>query len=270
MASAVDVAAPPRRIIQPKYEFDPEAVYADPQVQAWAEYYARGGTNTAGTVYFSTVPGLKSADGDFSNTTARRQSLEVDTRYNSTFPGAENSSNEFVIKHEFVPSLPDELAVKGGEVVLVMHTFEDGWSLVRDKRGGTGMVPYEYLISKEKASIRRLPDPNSPSTRRAPESKQKKKSVLGLLEFLNITKRSRNKDPKRESGSLTYTSSLSVSTLVNSEPGTQTSSSVDKEVRHNFFQLSRLLTGLQSRQMHFSTPSTDKDGLQVRFSFQNW
>ncbi|THU98993.1 hypothetical protein K435DRAFT_557156, partial [Dendrothele bispora CBS 962.96] len=61
------------------------------------------------------------------------------------------TNNEYIIKHEFVPSLPDELAVKGGELVLVLHTFEDGWSLVRDERGGTGMVPYEYLMLREKA-----------------------------------------------------------------------------------------------------------------------
>ncbi|KAL4262752.1 Class E vacuolar protein-sorting machinery protein HSE1 [Pleurotus pulmonarius] len=45
----------------PPYAFDPHTTYADPNVQAWAQYYAKGGTDMAGTVYFISVPGLTDA-----------------------------------------------------------------------------------------------------------------------------------------------------------------------------------------------------------------
>jgi signal transducing adaptor molecule len=33
--------------------------YPDPNVQAWAQYYAQGGTDPTGAVYFISVPGVK-------------------------------------------------------------------------------------------------------------------------------------------------------------------------------------------------------------------
>jgi len=42
----------------PPYIFDPNATYLDPNVQAWARYYAQGGHDPAGSVYFVSVPGL--------------------------------------------------------------------------------------------------------------------------------------------------------------------------------------------------------------------
>nr|GAT57075.1 predicted protein [Mycena chlorophos] len=40
------------------YLFDPTAVYADGNVQAWVQYYAAGGKELAGTAYFISVPGV--------------------------------------------------------------------------------------------------------------------------------------------------------------------------------------------------------------------
>ena len=42
----------------PPYVFDPNATYPDPNAQAWAQYYAQGGTDPAGAVYFVSVPGV--------------------------------------------------------------------------------------------------------------------------------------------------------------------------------------------------------------------
>ncbi|KAK7031936.1 hypothetical protein R3P38DRAFT_3313840 [Favolaschia claudopus] len=42
----------------PPYVYDPATTYADPNVQAWAQYYAAGGTDAAGSVYFISVPGI--------------------------------------------------------------------------------------------------------------------------------------------------------------------------------------------------------------------
>lgn len=42
----------------PPYIYDPNGTYPDPGAQAWAQYYAQGGTDPAGAVYFISVPGI--------------------------------------------------------------------------------------------------------------------------------------------------------------------------------------------------------------------
>ncbi|EPQ56644.1 hypothetical protein GLOTRDRAFT_115818 [Gloeophyllum trabeum ATCC 11539] len=39
--------------------YDPSTAYPDPNVQAWAQYYAQGGKDPTGSVYFISVPGVK-------------------------------------------------------------------------------------------------------------------------------------------------------------------------------------------------------------------
>ncbi|THG98296.1 hypothetical protein EW026_g3870 [Hermanssonia centrifuga] len=43
----------------PPYVYDPNMTYPDPNVQAWAQYYAQGGTDPTGALYFISVPGVK-------------------------------------------------------------------------------------------------------------------------------------------------------------------------------------------------------------------
>ncbi len=43
----------------PPYPYDPSYTYADQNAQAWAQYYAQGGTDLAGSVYFISIPGVK-------------------------------------------------------------------------------------------------------------------------------------------------------------------------------------------------------------------
>ena len=45
----------------PPFVFDPEATYPDQNVHAWAQYYAQGGTDPTGSVYFISVPGITDA-----------------------------------------------------------------------------------------------------------------------------------------------------------------------------------------------------------------
>jgi signal transducing adaptor molecule len=42
----------------PPYVYDPNGTYPDPNVQAWAKYYAQNGKDLAGAVYFISIPGL--------------------------------------------------------------------------------------------------------------------------------------------------------------------------------------------------------------------
>lgn len=46
-----------RQVAAP-YVYDPTTTYSDPNVQAWAQYYAKGGKDLAGAVYFISVPGV--------------------------------------------------------------------------------------------------------------------------------------------------------------------------------------------------------------------
>lgn len=43
------------------FVYDPNATYPDPNVQAWAQYYAQGGEDPTGSVYFISVPGITDA-----------------------------------------------------------------------------------------------------------------------------------------------------------------------------------------------------------------
>ena len=45
------------------FVYDPNGHYDDPNVQAWAQYYAAGGDDAAGAVYFISVPGIKDPPG---------------------------------------------------------------------------------------------------------------------------------------------------------------------------------------------------------------
>ncbi|KAG9309911.1 hypothetical protein JVU11DRAFT_9943 [Chiua virens] len=50
----------------PPYVYDPRTTYADSNVQAWAQYYAQGGKDLTGAVYFFSVPGVTDAPPDVS------------------------------------------------------------------------------------------------------------------------------------------------------------------------------------------------------------
>ncbi|KAI0664386.1 hypothetical protein C8Q70DRAFT_947649 [Cubamyces menziesii] len=58
----------------PPYVYDPNATYPDPNVQAWAQYYAHGGTDPTGAVYFISVPGVK--EGPPQSSVSRTQSTD--------------------------------------------------------------------------------------------------------------------------------------------------------------------------------------------------
>ena len=60
--------------VGPPYIYDPTTAYADPNVQAWAQYYAQGGRDLAGSVYFISIPGLtdQHAPGSTQQTEAQR------------------------------------------------------------------------------------------------------------------------------------------------------------------------------------------------------
>lgn len=55
----------------PPYPYDPSYTYADQNAQAWAQYYAQGGTDLAGSVYFISIPGVK--EGSVASTLQHQQ-----------------------------------------------------------------------------------------------------------------------------------------------------------------------------------------------------
>jgi hypothetical protein len=44
----------------------------------------------------------------------------------------------------FQPSLPDELDIRDGDWVTIIHAYDDGWGLC-DRNGRRGVVPLECL-----------------------------------------------------------------------------------------------------------------------------
>jgi hypothetical protein len=58
-----------------------------------------------------------------------------------------------VVRRPFIPTLPDELAVKPGDNVRVLHSFDDGWALVEMvgtgfstmNQQGRGLIPIDCL-----------------------------------------------------------------------------------------------------------------------------
>jgi len=54
----------------PPFVFDPNATYPDQNVQAWAQYYAQGGTDPTGSVYFISVPGITNGHSSPNTATA--------------------------------------------------------------------------------------------------------------------------------------------------------------------------------------------------------
>lgn len=56
------------------YPFDPSYSYADQNVQAWASYYAQGGTDPTGSVYFISIPGVKAETPSFALSNQQIQS----------------------------------------------------------------------------------------------------------------------------------------------------------------------------------------------------
>ena len=61
----------------PPYIYDPNTTYADPNVQAWAQYYAQGGRDLAGSVYFISIPGLKENSSPGSTQSNAQQSQQA-------------------------------------------------------------------------------------------------------------------------------------------------------------------------------------------------
>lgn len=73
----------------PPFAFVPDGLYEDQNVQLWATYYASGGTDPTGSVYFISVPGVKDADPSATTPAAVARSETQDT----ITPGYATSSN---------------------------------------------------------------------------------------------------------------------------------------------------------------------------------
>jgi hypothetical protein len=68
--------------------------------------------------------------------------------YNNPVPipvPAGSAASAATVRYEFIPSLPDELSITTGEIVLVLSDYDDGWALCKNGSGDQGMVPLECL-----------------------------------------------------------------------------------------------------------------------------
>ncbi|KAN0137027.1 hypothetical protein V8E53_005024 [Lactarius tabidus] len=85
----------------PPFVFDPAATYPDENVQAWAQYYAQGGTDPTGSVYFISVPGI---------TDARTSTSPTDELQQQQAP----EPHQHHLRRESSLSLPNPYASSGG------------------------------------------------------------------------------------------------------------------------------------------------------------
>jgi len=56
-----------------------------------------------------------------------------------------HSQNGATVKSTFIPTLPDELPLKMGEMLRVLNVYDDGWALCANRMGEQGMVPLDCL-----------------------------------------------------------------------------------------------------------------------------
>ena len=61
----------------PPYPYDPSYTYADQNAQAWASYYAQGGDDPTGSVYFISIPGVKEKTPTIALPNQQPQQLQV-------------------------------------------------------------------------------------------------------------------------------------------------------------------------------------------------
>ena len=82
----------------PPFVLDPNATYPDQNVQAWAHYYAQGGTDPTGSVYFISVPGITNAHSSPSIAAAVQpgtaEGQQQATSTTTSFSGSGSSDSE--------------------------------------------------------------------------------------------------------------------------------------------------------------------------------
>lgn len=76
----------------PPYVFDPNVTYPDPNVQAWAHYYAHGGTDPTGAVYFISVPGVKEGPPQPQPQSQPQRGASIDSLATLPEPGASQTA----------------------------------------------------------------------------------------------------------------------------------------------------------------------------------
>ncbi|KFZ20765.1 hypothetical protein V502_02989 [Pseudogymnoascus sp. VKM F-4520 (FW-2644)] len=75
--------------------------------------------------------------------------------------GAASDTNLYRVHLDFSPSMPDELRVKGGEIVKLLKEFDDGWCMcIKEDGSAEGVLP-RTCISNSPIAARRSPSNKS-------------------------------------------------------------------------------------------------------------
>lgn len=74
-----------------------------------------------------------------------RAAAGVNSNPTTAAPPRLKADAEAFVSRAFIPSLPDELSIMGGERIRVLALYDDGWALCANGRGEQGMVPQECL-----------------------------------------------------------------------------------------------------------------------------
>ncbi|KFY14478.1 hypothetical protein V492_02592, partial [Pseudogymnoascus sp. VKM F-4246] len=75
--------------------------------------------------------------------------------------GAASNTNLYRVHLDFSPSMPDELRVRGGEIVKLLKEFDDGWCMcIKEDGSAEGVLP-RTCISNSPIAARRSPSNKS-------------------------------------------------------------------------------------------------------------
>ncbi|EPT01024.1 hypothetical protein FOMPIDRAFT_1162436 [Fomitopsis schrenkii] len=92
----------------PPYVYNPNTTYADPNVQAWAQYYAQGGTDPTGSVYFVSVPGIKEGPPASAQAPQPQQNLSRSSSLSTAQPGVAQHAQAQAPTTDFGSSAPTQ------------------------------------------------------------------------------------------------------------------------------------------------------------------
>jgi len=88
----------------------------------------------------------------------------------ATGPGPQGSNNVHRVQLDFKPSMDDELELKSGQLVRMLHEYDDGWSLcIRMDRSQQGVAP-RTCLSKLPVKPRQGPPPQNQGPRPSPQN----------------------------------------------------------------------------------------------------
>ncbi|KAI0929759.1 hypothetical protein AcV7_005218 [Taiwanofungus camphoratus] len=126
----------------PPYVFDPNTTYADPNVQAWAQYYAQGGKDPTGSVYFVSIPGVKEGPVVKASRANSQDTIQVpQTQHQVLQPQPAQTSPKFA--QQGVPNQAQGVTSPYGPNATAAHQSSGDLGIIQDAVSNNAMTPIQ-------------------------------------------------------------------------------------------------------------------------------